>query len=220
VTAREPGIPGWAPATKRGIDVQNHVLRQFGDESGVQLVTTDIIAWINEAQNEIVTRNRVLKMRAIQTVPAGTQQISWPSDGAIQIEGLHLAGNTLDYISMAQAEALNMNAGTETGTPTQFWDWGGYLYLYPIPDVDYSVTLYYSTYPTPIVDISDLLSVPDKYFQAVIAYVMQQAYELDEDWQAANTKAGHFQQAVSGLADEERAGAEMTYPTITLLPEW
>jgi len=66
VVAQRKEVPSMSYGAKTRLvsEVITAVQRQFGDESGVQLENTDIIRWINDAQDVIVAKNKVLKAKS------------------------------------------------------------------------------------------------------------------------------------------------------------
>lgn len=205
-------------------DVMNRVKRGFGDESGTVLEDTDIIMWINEAQQEIVNQNLVLK--AVTTFPtvSGQQDYDLTQYNVRQIESLQYGDKYLPEMPMAEAqqrifrhEIENLNGGI----PSIWYYWAGKISLYPIPSKVDTLTLRYTANPEMMTgDPNQFLSVPDKYFSTVLRYVLQQAYEMDEDWAAAQQKQAQFQNGINQLGEEEMVASHMTYPFVTVLDDF
>lgn len=205
---------GYQPSTRTAQQVITHVQRTFGDESGVQLVSTDIIRWINDAQDTIVNRARPLKARAFTNSIAGIADYKLPGDNIIQVESLHYDGQLLENTPFAQAERGYVGS-TKTGAPETWWEWSGTFTLYPAPTEPKQITLYYTMTATRVVNPADVLGVPDKYYQTLLSYVMQQAYELDENFAASEAKRNAFSQDLDGFDEEERIAQHMVYESIT-----
>lgn len=213
----------YGPPSRKVSEVMTAVRRQFGDESGVQLEDADMIRWIGDAQDVINYANKVLKSTA--TIPAviGQATYSFPASQVLQIESLHYKGARLPNIPFAQAEESLIGAEPDaTGMPSFWYEWGGTFTLWPAPDAADDITIYYTSLVTKIPtnwDQNTLLSMPDKYFPDIVAYVLQQAYEMDEDWQASGAKAQQFSDNVSAKAEDERRAQDMTFATITLIDD-
>lgn len=206
--------------TRKVSEVFRAVKRQFGDESGVQLEDPDLIAWINDAQNEIVATNKMLKSRS--TIPAvpGQVRYGFPSDNVYQIESVHFGGKKIPNLPFSQAEEsiFGQDPKQEAKGFPQFWyEWAGEFTFWPVPDTNKDITLFYSKTAEPVHIETDVLSVPDSYYQDVVRYVLQQAYEMDEDWQASQTKAQQFVTSVSEQGERERTAQHMTFQVITLV---
>lgn len=207
---------GYQPSTKVVSDVIAAVRRQFGDEAGVQILDSDIITWINDGQDTIVNRNRILKTRAFSTTIAGIAQYRFPDDAVEQIESLHCNGLPLKAITLAQAEnEVRLWDSNPPIDPMCWWEWAGSFTIWPSPQKAYDLVIYYTTRPTPVTQATDVLAIPDKYYQTLVQYCLQQAYELDDDWQAAQQKQSQFEANINSFSEEERTGENMTYEKIT-----
>lgn len=196
------------------------VKRQFGDEAGVQLEDDDIIRWINDAQNTIDNRNRVLKATSTAASIPGQQDYTFPDADILQIESITYNNVLIPDVPFAVAQERMSRLDpqlTQTGTPQFWYMWAGHFTFWPIPDAAMNITLYYTRKPDVVTQATDLLSVPDKYFEVVVAYVMQQAYELDEDWQAVAAKQQQVENQINLFGEEERTAQNMTYETINLI---
>lgn len=210
--------------TKKVSDVQTYVKRMFGDESGVQITDDDILRWVNAAQQEIVSSNQVLKASATKDTVADdfTYQLGLDITDVQAINSIHVDGVKINYVSFNDAEALILRddpARLSRGRPEFWYEWAGILYLYPTPDKAYTLTVYYQKEPTTLTSNTDTLILPDNYFNRVIEYVMAQAYELDENFGAAETKSSQFDSKLMSMTlDEEKANVN-TYPRITVRPE-
>lgn len=209
----------YGPSTRTVNDVMRAVKRVFGDESGVQLEDADILMWINDAQDEIVNRNHILKGTATVSSVAGQGSYTFPTERIHQIESLHYDGARLPNVSFAQAEnQIISNSATldDRGEPELWYEWGGKFTFWPIPATEKGIVLYYTLRPERVTSAEDLLTVPDKYYQNVVTYVLQRSYEMDEDWQASQVKQQQFDASLGDLAEEERTAQHMTYSTITI----
>lgn len=209
----------YGPSTRTVSDVMRAVKRVFGDESGVQLEDADIFMWINDAQEEIVNRNKILKGTATVMSVDGQGGYTFPSDRIHQIESLHYDGSRLQNIPFAQAEndiIAKQGSLSDKGSPELWYEWGGKFTFWPVPDSPKPIVIYYTLRPERVESSTDLLSVPDKYYQNVVTYVLRSAYEMDEDWQASQAKQQQFDASLGDLAEEERTSQHMTYSTIVV----
>ena len=210
--------------SKTGVDVARTVKRQFGDESGVQLTDEDIIRWINDGQKEIVDKNRVLKGKASITSVSGQADYTLPEANITAIESIHWAGYPLRAVAYPEVEAfIRENPDlhrTGTGTPTMWYEWGGIVTFWPVPQREDTITLLYTRSPDTIASLTEPLSIPDKYFNTLIQYVLVQAYEMDEDWDASHYKSQQFQINLDSTADDERTTQNMTYPVINEIVDY
>lgn len=205
-------------------DVMTAVKRQFGDESGVQLEDSDIVMWINDAQEEINGRNSILTAKASGSSVAGTGDYTFasiiPTAKIHKINAIHYDGVRLPNMSFAEAEERVLAADpqrTQSGDPLLWYEWAGTMTLWPTPNAAKNIDIYFIAKPDRVNSTpSTLLSIPDKYYRDVVRYVLQQAYEMDEDWAASQAKAQQFNDSVGGMGEEERTAQNMTYETITV----
>lgn len=209
------------PSTRTYAQVKRAVRRTFGDEAGVQLEDADILQWANDAQQAINTKNKIFKAKSTtQTVP-GQAQYTFPVELIQQIESITYDGSPIAPLEMLTAQGTIQSADPRqqaTGTPVAWYEWAGEYTLYPVPDEEKDLTLYYTRYPAPLTgNDEDLLDVPDKYYQAVVDFILWKCYELDEDWNGAQLKEQQFRGALEEQSEEEREMAYMRYPVIQ---EW
>lgn len=204
-------------------EVLTAVQRQFGDESGVQLENTDVIRWVNDAQDVIVAKNKVLKAKSTTPSVAGQAAYTFPSDNIHQIESIHYNGYRVPNMSFAEAEAEIFQADpalVATGDPYLWYEWAGTFTFWPAPGDVKNIDLYYTQRPTPVTLVSDTLSLPDKYYQDVVRYCLQQAYEMDEDMANSQAKAQQFDASLNEKSEEERTAQNMTYEKITVYDDY
>lgn len=204
-------------------EVLTAVQRQFGDESGVQLENADVIRWVNDAQDVIVAKNKVLKAKSTTVSVSGQAAYTFPSDNIHQIESIHYNGIRVPNMSFPEAEEHIFQADPTlviTGDPMLWYEWAGTFTFWPAPSDVKNIDLYYTQRPTPVTQISDVLSVPDKYYQDVVRYCLQQAYEMDEDMANSQAKAQQFDASLNEKSEEERTAQNMTYEKITVYDDY
>ena len=210
----------YSNSTRTVMDVARSVKRTFGDESGVQIEDADILMWVNDAQDEIVNRNKILKGTSTVASVIGQQDYTFPTVPIHQIESLHYAGRAIPNLPFSKAEEQLLDSNTQSGEPAFWYEWGGKFSLFPVPATVKNIAIYYTMRPTKVTAQSDLLSVPDKYYQAVVAFVLQKAYAMDEDWNAQQAMAQQFDTSTNEMGEEERNPANMTYALITMADEY
>lgn len=206
------------PSTRTYAQVKRAVRRIFGDEAGVQLEDADILQWANDAQQAINTKNKIFKAKSTTQTVAGQAQYIFPAELIQQIESITFDGTPISPLEMLTAQGSIQSADPQSqqqGTPVAWYEWAGEYTLYPVPDTEKDLTLYYTRYPTPLDGTEDqALDVPDKYYQAVVDFVLWKCYELDEDWNGAQMKEQQFRGALEEQSEEEREMAYMRYPVI------
>jgi len=210
--------------TKTVQDVLITVKRQFGDESGVQLTDSDIIRWVDDAQREVIMNNPEINATVVSiNVTAGTYQ--YPILASIPnieiVRSVHYDGQILRNMSFqsAQEYIIRNTSSQNNGTPTFWYEYAGTLNLWPVPQTSLTGGLqdFFLARPPENKSTGDVLTVPDSYFNAIITYVMKQAMNMDENFQAAQAYDQQFEISMQKLANRTQS-EQNTYPTITLLP--
>lgn len=207
--------------TRTGTEVANAVKRQFGDPDGRQITDSDILNWINSAQQDIVSQNPILKDAANTNVVSGQDLYTYPSEKIQYIEALHYDGVPLEYYSFQEAQTYILgnpdNDIVADVKPSIWYERAGNIYLYPKPleNVTDGLRLFFVRQPDNLATLSETLKVPDRYFQRVVDLVLARAYQLDENWEAAQYKQAEFVNAMNLLANQENATQVNSYPTNT-----
>lgn len=213
----------WLSPTKKVSDVAAYVKRQFGDESGVQISDDDIVRWVNAGQAEISNANNVLQASADKVMTVGETMYALGTDMPIEsIRSVHFKGIKGTYFNFNDFEKYVLDEdpdGTKTGRPEYWTEWAGRIMVYPSPDDTYTMTVFYRATPTLTTSGTDLLSLPDKYFQRVVDYVMAQAFELDENFNAHEAKMDRLDSKLVSMAGDEDKGSTDTYPRITVMED-
>lgn len=210
--------------TKTGADVAKAVRRQFGDESGVQITDEDLLRWINDGQKQIINKNKVLKAKATISSVANQADYTLPEANIAEIEAIHWDGVPVPgipypevqrFISESPNSALN-----DAGVPRMWYMWAGVVTFWPTPVSIGTITLLYVEEPAVIDALTSTLSLPDRYFNTLVQYVLAQAYEMDEDWTASDYKAQQMENSLNVMADDERTTSAMTYPVISTVVDY
>lgn len=209
----------YSPPTRLVSEVAIAVKRQFGDESGVQLEDPDILRWVNDAQDVIVAKNKILKAKSSTPAVAGQAAYTFPSDNIHQVESIHFNNARIPNMSFAEAEEQIFSSDPQQislGDPILWYEWAGTFTFWPAPNSTDNIDLYYTQRPTRVTTLGSTLSVPDKYYQDVVRYVLSQAYEMDEDMGNSQAKAAQFEASLNDMSEEERTAQNMTFNTITV----
>lgn len=211
--------------TKTGNDVAIDVKRIFGDEALVELQNTDLLRWTNAAQREIASSHTVLKGKASHNLVAEQSLYTLPLDSPVaQVLGVHVNGIPLKGVSFQSAQETILKDDPElenAGEPRIWYEWDGDLYIYPAPAESKAngLELYYVAYPTNLTSLAQALTIPDRFYNQVVDYVLAQAYRLDENWQATAYQDARFRDSMNRhLAKEDLVDSQF-YPTKVVLPE-
>lgn len=181
--------------TLRLSDVIAEVRTQFGDTSNTELTDAMVARWVNQAQTEIIAQNGFNKAAATQSSVAGTQTFTLPTD-VVQVESIQFDGAALQNLSFEEANNRFRGNQLGTGTPTTWFVWGNSVYLYPVPDSVKNLTIFYVKAPNIVSSPADMLSCPDRYFNAIVEFCMSRAFAMDEDWPAQQVKSAAFDKNV------------------------
>ena len=212
--------------TKSSADVIVDVFRTFGDESGTQITESDVIRWINRFQLELVMRNpEVGAAVAMTNVVAG--QADYPLvtnvPTVLTVQSVHHNNLPVKNLTFQEAETYLMTESNQgqTGAPEFWYERGGIVTLYPIPDTDIAngLKFYFNKRPADITTNSQLLSVPDHYYNTLVAFVMEQAYLLDENVQLAGAAAQKFEQGINQMKERTATQSDF-YPIIGMVEDY
>jgi len=212
----------YSPPTRTVQEVIDYVERVFGDESGVQLELADLIMFINNTLDEINTSNRVLKESVSFPAVSGVSVYTFPERRILQVEALLFNDKLVRNVSYAHAlenfiGQLPTEGYTDTAQPLYWWEWAGKFTFWPAPG-EGTIQLDYTVRHHPVTsETSTLLPLPDKYYTDVLAGVLRQAYDLDEQPDLAGAQNERMLASLSRKADDERSAQRMYYETITLI---
>lgn len=212
------------------LDVKTRVKRKFGDEAGVQLTDADILRYINDAQRKIAMRNdSVLEKSATANSVANQQEYTLPTDllkfkymsykGSADVSYQPMQGMTLNELNLY---IDGWDASTVArGVPVIYALHAGKFIVYPTPQdaVTAAFKIYYCRKPTDVALDGDIIDLPELYHDTVVDFVLQDAYEMDEDWQAAAAKSAQNNQNLDRIKDSDEWLKRDTYPVITVRPE-
>lgn len=195
-------------------DVISYVLRQVGDESGVQFTEEDIIRWINAAQRDIIYTNKELNQVEV-AVNLVQDQTRYPviSDipSILRIHSIERDGNLVDNISLEDYQSKNVPQDLN-----YWWQYAGVINISPAPKEDQpeGLLIRYTKSPDRISDSAQLLGVPDSYFKAVVDYCLKEAYELDENFEASTMKNNQLNQFLMDRQLNSTIETGRDYPSI------
>jgi hypothetical protein len=211
--------------TRTAQEVIEAVNRQVGDEAEIQFQQSDIIRWINQGQLEISIKNSTInEAMAVTNIVADQDKYPILSDPAFadlnKLQTILYDGRPLKNLTFAEAMDYILDGTPDSGVPTIWYIKTGVLNLWPKPSTSITggLTIYYNKRPAKITSAGQVLSVPDSFFNAILQYVIAQAMEMDENWQAAGVKHQQFEVSVNSqqyMTVEQSA----SYPTIQSDPE-
>jgi len=202
-------------------DVIKRVLRQFGDEASVQIDENDIMRYINDGAKEIAVQNDLGQITASQNSVVGQNLYVAPAD-TLAIRSVYFDMSKLEFYTRTEYDAfVNSQDPKETasGIPFLYTRFVNDLLLYPMPDSIKTIKIWYFQRPVEVTATTDQLPFAVEYHNRIVEYCLQQAYQTDEDWDAAERMKGQFDDGMVKLKQLESSADEEFYPTITVLPE-
>lgn len=187
--------------TRKGQDVADDVQSKFGDTGQVQITDAMILDWINSGQREIASNGFTLEGTAVTNL-IGSQSVydlSAVTDAIRNVVQVRVNGayvQMLQYPEFAQFVRDNtaVNANSSIGAI-----YAGVLHLWPAPaaSIVQGLVIDYTAYPADLAALANSLTVPDRFFQALCDWVLAQALELDENYDAGQTKLGHYENRIT-----------------------
>ena len=210
--------------THTGTDVASRVRTGFGDSSGAQLSDSSILSWINDGQREIVNSNPILRATKITDVVAGQSDYSFPNDKVLSIEALYISGYPLTNLSPQSArEYIQAQDPTKLLTserPDVWYERAGIITLFPVPNKNLTngLKLEYIQNPASLGSLSASLGIPDRYFNELVNYVIAQALEMDENYDASNMKLRQFRDGLDRLSTKDTLSQDSQYTAVPADP--
>lgn len=206
--------------TKTALDVITRVKTQFGDSSGAQITDSAILRWINDGQQEIVNNNAILKDLKYANVVKGQAEYSFPTDKVQYIEAVSVNNRPVKNLSAQGAREYILQQDPQSeqkaDMPLIWYERAGIITFYPVPDKDYTngLKLEYVKMPTDVTTSESALSIPDRYLNELVNYCMIQALEFDENYAAAQAKAGQFREGLDRMYLKENLSQNDLYEQI------
>ena len=203
--------------THTGNDVSTRVRSGFGDTSGAQLADSSILAWINDGQREIVNSNPILRATKFSNIVAGTYDYSFPNDKVLTIEAIYVDNypirNMTPQAAREYVQKQDPNKASVAERPEVWYERAGVITFYPVPSksITNGLKLEYIKNPVSLTLLSDALSIPDRYFNELVNYVMAQALEMDENYDAANYKQRQFRDGLDRLFTKDSTSQDALY---------
>jgi hypothetical protein len=210
-----------------GNDIGSRVRSQFGDTSGAQLADSSILHWINDGQREIVNSNPILRDMKLTNVVSGQSDYTFPSDKVLMIEAVYIDGYPIENVTPQEAREFIMKSDPtkleRADRPEIWYERAGVVTFYPVPNksITNGLKLEYIKNPTSIAALTDTISIPDRYFNQLVNYVISQALEMDENYDAAAYKDRQFRDGLNRLSNKENTVESSLYDQVLADPaDW
>jgi hypothetical protein len=200
-----------------GTDIATRVRSQFGDTSGAQLTDASILLWINDGQREIVNSNSILRASKTADLTAGQADYTFPSDRVLVIEALYVNGYPIRNLTPQAARQFiqqrDPQAEQTAERPEVWYERAGVITFYPVPNKTFSngLKLEYVKSPTQLSSLTSAVGIPDRYFNELVNYVIAQALEMDENYDAANYKHRQFRDGLDRQSLKDTVSQDALY---------
>ena len=212
-------------------DIAKRVKRQFGDESGVQVTNDDILMWMNDAVREAYIQNPSISIQNVGVDSVvGDPIILVDNGGTYNIHQVYYReAGTGYYRPLQYLTPVAMDAYLEgwrpssvpsvvTGNPEYYTKYANTgICVYPAPDrseVDAFMYTGTKTHDELTSLETSVIPLPANYHMYVLEYCLMKAYEMDEDWAAADRKAVFIQSTLNVLSATDSDANQSKYPVI------
>lgn len=197
---------------------------QINEETQKFFKNNVLFRLIHHAQTVLAREGWVIEDKDTSiTTTASTRTYTLPS-GTIAVKRCEYAGKKLFPITFDTWDDLTgANASTTTtATPSFFFVWGSLLYLQPIPDTSsQTITLYRVKMPTVISALTDTLSVPDEYEEAIQDFLLHRMCIKEKRYQEAQMHNQQWLQAVArARKDQRRKHVGAGYQTVRQMDQF
>lgn len=208
-------------------DVYEQVRSLFGDTSGAQITDQMVLRWINNGQQEIVNNNPILKDTKYSDIVADQGEYTFPNDKVQYIEAVYVENRPVRNLTPQAFRAYILDGDptrqAKSLYPEIYYERAGVITFYPTPEVSYTngLKLEFVKQPTKkvLISTSEILSVPDRYLNELVSYVMTQALELDENYTGAELKRSQFREGLDRQSQRENIAQISSYPQVMPDPE-
>lgn len=211
--------------TLTGLRLATEVKNKFGDTGAVQITNDMILSWINNGVRAIVAQAPYLRSTAVSSLIAGQSVYAlgtaFPAARIMQYDAVVANGRKLKFMPFAEYQTLMDERLDTPGQPTIATEYGGTLTLWPTPEATVSggLVLYFSAYPEEMTELEALLPVPDRFYNALLDFVHAQALELDDEFEAAQSKLSQHEVHLQRQFERENRSPTDWYPAISMDPD-
>jgi hypothetical protein len=210
--------------TYLGTRLSAEVKAQFGDTGNVQITDAHILNWINNGQRQICASNpwneKVFATNLLADQATYDLNALMLTDRVMNYSSIIIGDRRIDVIPWAEYLMKVQGSTPAVGsdrTPILASEYGGVLTLYPTPSASTvnGITIYYVAWPEDLAALTDQLTIPDRFYNALSRYVLSQALELDENFEAAQIVLQQHQDAVSAELQRDKMDPTDFYPAVT-----
>lgn len=215
--------------TYTGARVATEVKNQFGDTGNVQVTDALLLNWINNGQREIAKstswNERVFVTNLLADQATYDLNALMSANRVQSYSSIVAADQVLQVIPWAEYLSTIRGLETPAGTdrkPMYASEYGGNLTIWPTPSesVVSGLTVYYVAWPDDLTDLAQDLTVPDRFYNALVDYVFARALQLDENFDAAAAVQDSHDRALASEMQRDKMDPTDYYPSITFEDRW
>lgn len=210
--------------TKTGQAVATDVQNKFGDVGQVQITDAMLLSWINSGQKEIAATGLTIEGNAVTNLLAGvsTYDLSAVAAAIRSVSQITVNGQ---FVEMLQWPEFSQFVGSNTDQSdysTIASIYAGKLVLWPAPksSLVQGLNIFYTAFPADLGSLAAALTIPDRYFQALCDWVLAQALELDENFDAGQVKLGHYENRITKQLARTHESPSDYYFDVEPTSEW
>lgn len=214
--------------TYKGQDVANEVIAKFGDIGMVQITTAMLLTWINNGQRKMTGEIPFIEGSASTAEIAGQAAYDFSAlfaSSRIQdVQSVLLEGAPLNILPWSQfqplAQANVLQSGMVQGQQSSASFWGSVLTIYPTPTSTLAngITAYFHQYPADLAALANNLTVPDRFYNGLVEYVLAQAFVLNENWTTAEQLLANHESSMQRQMGTGQDTPSDFYSGVTLDP--
>ena len=213
-----------------GQQLADEVTQKFGDIGMVQISTAMLLKWINNGQRKMASDTPFIEASASTSIIAGQAPYDisalFASARIQSINSITVNGVPIEIVPFSRYQKFVPNGpvgsanAPVSGVPTMGAIWGSVLTVYPIPNttVANNIVIYFHAFPADLTVLSSQLTVPDRYFNALVEYVYAHALLMDENFAAAEQMLTHHEASLARQATGGASTPTEFYTGVTLDP--
>jgi len=155
------------------------------DTLGTRWPESELIEWVNDAQREVILIDRTASAaRGTITLDETDTVQSLPADGIALVDVIRTGeGRAVRQVQQGILDAMYPEWHAEEGDTVLHYVYSTEhpLYFYVHPKASGTLDILYTKEPTVVSLPTDLLTVDDRYFNAVLDFVLYRAYLKDAE---------------------------------------
>lgn len=202
-------------------EILTRVKNVFGDTAAVQIDDVMMLDWVNDGQTDICRKAECLESVYSTNIVVGTDAYGYPPDfikeQRVTVNGYKVKRTTKQGLDVLYADRA---VSPVNGTALFYFHYNRKFNLYPKPDVAITngLVVWYIRNAAVLTAVGQTPEIPAIFHEDLVKFCMVKAYELDEQWSAADRKKQDYEAALmQTIYDSQNLQAE-SYPSVACLP--